>query len=100
MTAASSPLSTANGVDFMRGRLTAALSTYRIWPVLILLLAGAALASGGIFLRPSNLVAILFVAGAYDDCSARPNARDHDSRNRLVGGRGLGLIGGDRRATR
>ena len=62
MTAAGSSLSTANGSDFMRARLTSALSTYRIWPVLILLLAGAALASGGIFLRPSNLVAILFVA--------------------------------------
>lgn len=62
MTTAGSSLSTTNDFDFMRGHLTAVLSTYRIWPVLILLLAGAALASGGIFLRPSNLVAMLFVA--------------------------------------
>ena len=62
MTTAGSSLSTTNDSDFMRGHLTAVLSTYRIWPVLILLLAGAALASGGIFLRPSNLVAMLFVA--------------------------------------
>ena len=62
MTTAGSSLSTTNDSDSMRGHLTAVLSTYRIWPVLILLLAGAALASGGIFLRPSNLVAMLFVA--------------------------------------
>jgi ribose transport system permease protein len=62
MTTASSSLSTTKNSNPTWQRLTVALSTYRIWPVLILLLAGAALASGGIFLRPSNLVAILFVA--------------------------------------
>jgi len=43
-------------------RILGALTTYRIWPVLILLMLGAAAASRGIFLRPSNLVAILFIA--------------------------------------
>ena len=62
MSSVSQPLSGASESDLARRRILAALSTYRIWPVLILLMALAAAASGGIFLRPSNLVAILFIA--------------------------------------
>ena len=62
MTSMDRSLSASGGSGLGRRRAILALSTYRIWPVLILLMAGAALASGGMFLRPSNLVAILFVA--------------------------------------
>lgn len=37
-------------------------ASYRIWPVLLVLVIAAAIASNGIFLRPSNLVSLLFVA--------------------------------------
>jgi ribose transport system permease protein len=36
-------------------------AAYRIWPVLLLLVICAAIASHGIFLRPSNLISILFI---------------------------------------
>jgi ribose/xylose/arabinose/galactoside ABC-type transport system permease subunit len=70
MSGASEPLSGVPGdrpdrrADHHAGRrrVLAALATYRIWPVLLVLMLGAAIASGGIVLRPSNLVAILFIA--------------------------------------
>ena len=61
-TSVSHPVPAATDPAIGRRRAISVLSTYRIWPVLILLMGGAALASSGIFLRPSNLVAILFVA--------------------------------------
>ncbi len=53
---------TARTVSFDRQRWLAILATYRIWPVLLLLVGLAAAASGGVILRPSNLLAILFIA--------------------------------------
>jgi len=43
-------------------RLRRGLAEYRIWAVLAALLAAAAIASNGVVLRPSNLIAILFIA--------------------------------------
>ena len=62
MTGSSLSLSAPASESAVRRRRMSALATYRIWPVLIVLMAAAALASGGIFLRPSNLIAVLFVA--------------------------------------
>ena len=61
-------MNVTSGVEPMATRtsghreLLAALATYRIWPVLLLLIGLAAVASGGVMLRPSNLLAILFIA--------------------------------------
>ena len=45
-----------------RRTIAAAFETYRTWPVLLVLMAGAFVVSGGIFIRPSNLLGILFIA--------------------------------------
>ena len=45
-----------------RQKIASGLAIYRIWVVLIFLMIGAAVVSSGIFLRPSNLLSLLFIA--------------------------------------